>query len=122
MTLPTEQNLLGFAPFAAASARVRVAEAEPLRAALRIAEALVRSGESDEVALFYGLAKESQSIGPVAIHLAFRLIVQSLQERGRRFGGVTPDEMRRAFLEVGNGTMPIEQLRHWIDERTTLPR
>lgn len=121
MTLPTESNFLGYAVFIAKKTRSRSADRTPLLAALRNAEVLVRSGESDEVAIFYAVAVEAPSVGPVAIHLAYHLILISLQARGRRFGSVTVDEMRRAFREVGDGTMRISELRDWIDERTTLP-
>lgn len=122
MTLPTLENLARYAPFAALRKGIAAPwNSDALAAALRLAEILAAQGETDELALFYGFAKEAPRIGPLAIHLALRFIVQSLQDRGRGFGGVSIEEMRRVFVDVGSGGMNLEDLRSWIEERTSLP-
>jgi hypothetical protein len=123
VTLPSADSLAQFAVFVARRQRVDLPwNPTALLDAVRHMEALTRSGETDEVGIFYGLAVEASRIGPVAIHLALLLIMQTLQDRGLRFGGVDVAEMRRAFGDVGTGAMRLDNLRHWIADRTTLPR
>jgi len=119
VTLPTTENLASFSVFVARRYGVELVRDQlALGSALRNAEVLVTKGDLEEVALFYGIAKDAVRIGPVAIFLAFALIVQATQSRGKCFK-CDRTEMGFAFGAVANGSMAIDQLRQWLGDRTS---